>query len=104
MPATLTVTQHELFPNPAGIGRGTFDVVVDGKSIGSVKWHEAIETPIEPGKHTLQIRKGRYSSRVKTFDAADEEEVAFRCSRRRHPLVLAASLVDPSLAISLARE
>jgi hypothetical protein len=100
---TLKVTQ-EAFTNPAGIMRGTFDVVVDGKSVGSIKWHETIETPVEPGRHTLQVRKGRYSSRVKTFDAAEDEFVAFRCNRRRHPLVLAATLVKPSLAISLIRE
>jgi hypothetical protein len=101
--ATLKVTQ-EAFTNPAGIMRGTFDVVVDGKSVGSIKWHEAIEAPVEPGHHTLQVRKGRYSSRVKAFDAAEEEFVAFRCNRRRHPLVLAATLFAPSLAISLTRE
>jgi len=39
--------------------RGTFDVVVDGKSVWSIKWHEAIEAPVEPGHHTLQVRKGR---------------------------------------------
>ena len=100
---TLKVTQ-EAFTNPAGIMRGTFDVVVDGKSVGSIKWHETIETPVEPGRHTLQVRKGRYSSRVKTFDAAEDEFVAFRCNRRRHPLVLAATLVKPNLAISLTRE
>jgi hypothetical protein len=103
MPATLKVTQ-EAFTNPAGIMRGTFDVVVDGKSVGSIKWHEAVETPIEPGRHTLQARKGRYLSRVKTFDAAEDEFVAFRCNRRRHPLILAATLVAPSLAVSLHRE
>jgi hypothetical protein len=103
MPATLKVTQQELFPNPAGLMRGTFDLVVDGKSIGSIKWHETVETPIEPGRHTLQVRKGRYSSRVKTFDAAEDDFVSFQCSRRRHPLILAAALVAPSLAISLRR-
>jgi hypothetical protein len=30
--------------------------------------------------------------------------IAFRCNRRRHPLVMAATLVKPSLAISLTRE
>jgi hypothetical protein len=103
VPATLKVTQ-ESFLNPAGIMRGTFDVVVDGQSVGSIKWHEAVETPIEPGHHTLQVSKGRYSSRIRTFDAAEDEFVAFRCSRRRHPLVLAATLVKPSLAMSLSRE
>jgi hypothetical protein len=103
VPATLKVTQ-ESFTNPAGIMRGTFDVVLDGKSVGSIKWHEAIEMPIEPGHHTLQVRKGRYQSRVKAFDAADDEFVAFPCNRRRFPPVLAVALVKPELAISLVRE
>lgn len=103
MPATLKVTQ-ESFLNPAGIMRGTFDVVVDGKSAGSVSWHETIEVPLEPGHHALQVRKGRYSSGVKAFDVAEDESVAFRCNRRRHPLILAAALFAPGLAISLTRE
>src|SRR6266487_2409793 len=103
VPATLKVTQ-EAFSNPAGIMRGTFDVVVDGKSVGSIKWHEAIEVPIEPGRHALQVRKGRYSSRVKTFDATEDEFVAFQCNRRRFPPVLVAALVKPDLAVSLIRE
>ena len=103
MSATLKVTQESLL-NPAGIMRGTFDVVVDGKSVGSIKWHEAIEVPVEPGHHSLQVRKDRYSSQVKDFDAAEDEFVAFRCNRRRHPLILAATLFAPTLAISLTRE
>ena len=103
MLATLKVTQQSPL-NPAGILRGTFDVVVDGKSAGSIKWHEAIEVPVAAGQHTLQVRKGRYSSAVKTFDAAEDEFVDFRCNRRRAPLILAATLFKPSLAISLTRE
>jgi hypothetical protein len=103
MPATLKVTQ-EAFTNPAGIMRGTFDVVVDDKSIGSIKWHESIETSLEPGQHTLQIRTGKYSSRVAILEAAEEEFFGFRCNRRRHPLILLLALAKPSLAISLTRE
>lgn len=103
MSATLKVTQESVM-NPMGIMRGTFDVAVDGQSIGSIKWHEALETPIEPGRHTLQVRHGRYSSQLQSFDAADDEFVAFRCNRRRHPLVLAATLIWPNLAIYLGRE
>jgi hypothetical protein len=101
--AMLKVTQ-ESFLNPAGIMRGTFDVLVDGKGVGSIQWHEAIEVPVEPGHHTVQIRKGRYSSAVKAFDTADDDCVTFRCNRRRHPLILAVALFAPSLAISLSRE
>ena len=103
MSATLKVTQESLM-NPAGIMRGTFDVVVDGKSVGSIEWHEAIEVPVGPGHHTLQVCRGRYSSRVAAFDAAEGELAAFRCNRRRHPVILAVALFAPSLAISLTRE
>jgi hypothetical protein len=41
---------------------------------------------------------------VRAFDAAEGELVDFRCNRRRHPLILAATLFAPSLAISLVRE
>jgi hypothetical protein len=103
LPPTLKVTQESAL-NPAGILRGTFDVVVDGKSVGSIRWHETIETTVEPGRHTLQVRKGRYSSRVLTLDVAEDEFAAFRCNRRRHPLVLAATLLKPAWAISLTCE
>jgi hypothetical protein len=54
VPATLKVTQESLM-NPAGSMRGTFDVVADGKSAGSVKWHERSRCQsnpdITPRKH-----------------------------------------------------
>ena len=103
MSATLKVTQESAL-NPAGIARGTFDVVLDGKSLGSIDWHESIETSVEPGQHTLQVRKGKYTSAVKTFDAADEEFINFHCNRRRHPLILVAERFKPDLAISLVRQ
>lgn len=62
------------------IRRGTYDVVVDGKPAGSLELNETIDIPVEPGHHPLQVRNGRNSSRTKTFDAAEGETVAFRCS------------------------
>ncbi len=57
--------------------RGTFDVVVDGKGVGSIDSHQTIEVPIEPGHHTLQVKAGRYTSGRLPFDAADGEIVGF---------------------------
>ena len=103
MSATLKVTQ-ESHLNPAGIMRGTFDVVVDGKSAGPIKWHEAIEVPVEPGHHTLQVRNGRNSSGTRTFDAAEGDIVAFRCGGKRPLPIFLASFVVPSLALALRRQ
>jgi hypothetical protein len=77
MPATLKVTHKAI---GAEVRRGTYDVVVDGERAGSVDMNHTIEIPVEPGRHTLQVRNGRNSSSIQTFDAAEDEVVAFRCS------------------------
>jgi hypothetical protein len=82
---------------------GRFEILVGAKTVGSVENHQTFETPIEPGRHTIGIRKGRYSSREQSFEVADGEVVSFRCHGIRiWPLYL-ASLVVPNLAISLRR-
>jgi hypothetical protein len=99
--ATLRLTRE-------GVGielrRGQFEILVDGKSVGSVKYGETAETPLEPGRHTLRIRAGRYSSRDRSFNAADSEIVSFRCHGAMVWPRYAASLVKPDLGISLKRE
>lgn len=100
MSATLTV-------NREGFGvelrRAPLEVSLDGTRIGSVNRHETFQTPIEPGPHELQIRDGRYTSRARSFDAAVGDAVNFRC----HPAMVwpryVASIIVPSLAISLKR-
>ena len=37
--------------------RGRFEIAVDGGTVGSIDWHQTIEVPVEPGRHTLQIHK-----------------------------------------------
>ena len=101
MSATLKLTHKAI---GAEVRRGTFDVLVDGKRVGSVEMNDTIETPVEPGRHTLQVRNGRNSSRAETFDAAEGEVVAFRCTGKRFLPLFLASFVVPSLAIKLHRE
>ena len=86
------------------VRRGTYDVVLDGERIGSLELNNSFETPVEPGRHTLQIRNGRNSSRTLTFDAAEGEVVAFRTGGKRILPIFLASFVVPSLALSLKRE
>jgi hypothetical protein len=88
----------------AEVRLGTFDVLVDGKRVGSVEMNDTIETPVEPGRHTLQVRNGRNSSRTQTFDAAEGEVVAFRATGKRFLPLFLASFVVPSLALKLHRE
>ncbi len=84
--------------------RGSFDITVDGSSVGSIERASTVEAKIEPGRHSLQIRHGRYVSRSVSFEADDGEVVSFRCHGTTiWPLYL-ASIVRPELAISLQRD
>ena len=86
------------------VRRGTYDVVLDGERVGSLELNDPIEIPVEPGRHTLQVRNGRNSSRTKTFDVAQRETVAFRYSGKSVLPTFLLSFVVPSLALSLHRE
>lgn len=101
MSATLTVTREA-----AGIElrRGTFDIELDGRTAGSIDRHQTVDLPLEPGRHTLRLRVGRYSSAERTFDAADGDAVHFRCHGAMMWPRYVVSLAAPGLAISLVHE
>lgn len=101
MSATLKVTHKSI---GVEVRRGTYDVEVDGRRVGSVDMNDTIEIPLEAGRHTLRVREGRNSSRTKTFDAADGDVVAFRCTGKNFLPIFLASFVVPSLALTLVRE
>ena len=63
-----------------------------------------IEIPVEPGRHAVQARNGRNSSRTLTFDAAQGETVGFRYTGKRFLPIFLASFIVPSLALKLKRE
>jgi hypothetical protein len=101
MAATLKLTHRAI---GAEVRRGTFDVVLDGQPAGSLELNDTIEIPVDPGRHSLQIRNGRNSSGTKTFDAAEGQVAAFRCTGKRILPLFLLSFVVPSLAISLRRD
>ena len=101
MAATLKLTHKAI---GVEVRRGAYQIVLDGQRAGSLEMNGTIELPVEPGRHALQIRNGRSSSRTHTFDAADGESVAFRCTGKRFLPIFLASFVVPSLALSLRRE
>ena len=101
MSATLKMTHKAI---GAEVRRGAYDVVVDGELVGSVEMNDSIEIPVEPGRHTLQVRNGRESSGAETFDAAEGEIVAFRCTGKRFLPIFLASFIVPRLALKLVRD
>ena len=78
--------------------------MLNGERVGSVEMNDTFETPLEAGRHTLQVRSGRNSSRTVTFDAADDGLVAYRCTGKSILPVFLLSFAIPSLALTLHRE
>ena len=101
MSATLKVTHKAI---GAEVRRAAYEVEVDGRAAGSVEMNNTLEIPVEPGRHTLQVRSGRKSSSTETFDATEGEVVAFRCTGKRFLPIFLASFVDPKLALKLVRD
>ena len=101
MTATLKMTHKAI---GAEVRRGTYDIMVDGQRAGSVEMNDTTEIPVEPGRHTLQIRSGRNSSQTRTFEAAESQTVAFRCTGKSFLPIFLASFVVPGLALQLRRE
>lgn len=102
MSATLRLTRDVGFA-AFELRRGRFDISVDGVAVGWIANHNSVEIPIEPGRHNLVLRKGRYSSRIRTFDVANDEVVDFRCNGARIWPTYVGSIVKPDLGISLRR-
>jgi hypothetical protein len=100
MSATLKLTHKAI---GAEVRRGSYDVVIDRERAGSVEMNDTIEIPVEPGRHTLQVRNGRKLSGTETFDAGEGEIVAFRCTGKRFLPIFLASFIVPRLALKLVR-
>ncbi len=101
MSATLKLTHKAL---GAEVRRHPYDALVDGERVGSAEMNETIEIPVDPGRHTLQVRDGRKSSSAESFDAKEGEVVAFRCTGKRFLPIFLASFIAPKLALKLVRE
>ena len=62
---------------------GEWQVIVDGTVAGSIAPQETVEVPVEPGRHTLRLRKSRrFLSPERSFEAADEADARFHCRMR----------------------
>ena len=101
MSATLRMTREG---TGIELRRGRFEIVADGKTVGSLEMHETVDAPLNAGHHTLRVRAGRYSSHDHSFDVADGEIVNFRCHGAMMWPRYVASIVKPDLAISLHQE
>ena len=85
--------------------RGKWQILVDGTAVGSIDRKETAELPVEPGHHTLRVKRSeRFSSRERAFDADDGQEVRFAChSQLLWPMYIAA-LFNPDMWIILRRQ
>ena len=100
MTATLKLTHKAI---GVEVRRGTYDIVVDGQRAGSLEMNDTIEIPVEPGTHTLRLRSGKNSSQTQTFQSAEGQIVAFRCTGKSLLPIFLASFFVPRLALTLRR-
>ena len=84
---------------------GKWQILIDGTAVGPIDQKETVELPLEPGHHTLRVKRSeRFLSSERSFDAADEQVVRFSChSQLLWPMYI-ASLVKPELWITLRRD
>ncbi len=102
MTAILELTRKPPLNLPE-VRRGTFDVLVVTRLVGSYELHNTFEAEVEPGNHTVRVRDGRYSSRELSFQVSDRQTVSFNCQGRRISPIFLASFVVPRLGLNLTR-
>jgi hypothetical protein len=99
MSSTLTLKREAT--GAMELRRGPFEIILDGKTVGSIHRHQTVELPVDPGSHRLQVKTCRYSSPPKTFDAADGTNITFRCNGAILWPQYVASLFAPTLGLRL---
>ena len=84
---------------------GKWQILIDGTVAGSIDRQQTVELPVEPGHHTLRVKRSeRFLSPERSFDAADEQVVSFWCRSQLLWPMYVASLIKPDQWISLRRE
>ncbi len=101
MTATLKVTRSAI---GAEVRRRPYEVLIDARSVGSIEMNDTKEFSVDPGRHSLQVRDGRNSSRVVNFEVDDDRVVSFRCTGKRFLPLFLLSFAVPSLGLVLRRE
>jgi hypothetical protein len=99
MTTTLKVSRQTGFG--IELRRGSFDVQVDSQTVGSLDHAHSTEVMVEHGRHTLQMRRGRYCSPERSFEAVDGQTVSFQCHGAKTWPMWLVSFVKLSAAIAL---
>lgn len=99
-----TLTLKRAASTAIELRRGPFEIVLDSNPAGSIDRNQTVELQVEPGPHTLRVMAGRYSSRTRSFDAADATNIYFRCNSSLWWPRYLASLLMPTIGLKLKRE
>ena len=103
MPSTSLVVSRT-WGGPRGWSPGDWQVVLDGKALGSIAKGETTEFYIEPGPHTLRVRSKTHLSKERSFDVAEGHSVTFEAHEPRVGLTVIRALFNPELWITLKQE
>ena len=100
MTATLRITHRSI---GVEVRRGAYEIVLDGRPGGTVGMNQVVDLPVTPGHHSVQVRSGRKSSRVQSFEAVEGHTISFRCTGKSFLPIFLASFFIPSAALQLRR-
>lgn len=80
----------------------SWQVLLDGESVGQIAPDGVFETPIEPGTHTVRLTStGKRRSPERTFSAKDESVTEFACHVQPFWPLLVMALLVPERWIAL---
>ena len=99
MSSTLTLKREAT--GAMELRRKPFEIILDGKAVGSISRHQTLELPVDAGSHTLEVKTGRYSSPVKKFEATNGTNITFRCNGAILWPQYLASLFAPTIGLRL---
>jgi hypothetical protein len=85
------------------VDRGrSWQVIIDEEVAGSIANDQAIEFPVDPGQHTLRLRRSwSLTSSQRSFEAEDGQVARFSCNAQLLWPMMVASLVKHDLWIVL---
>ncbi len=85
------------------IARPLVRVLVDDKSVGILKDKQPQIFPVEPGSHTIRVRRDFFRSQVLEFNLSARQVVEFECGFQAvRPWFLSLTGKAVSIAVSIA--
>jgi hypothetical protein len=89
----MTTVQIRRQTNPYSDQGRRYRVLLDEREIGSLKWGEVGEFPVDPGTHTLRLKIDWTGSPAMAFELDEGQVAQFVCRPQRSMVAAVYSLI-----------